>query len=188
MMISMIEKRCKMSLKYFFMILLLLVTIAIIREKNNFKLIIFFSGFSLIAASLYFYNHAPDVALAEIAVGSAFIPLIFLITISKQRTFTVMDNTDRKFIHFDVIDEFCKEENFKLKIIDGSKVVNDEAKGIHGVFRHHDVDLIIDYNQKKKRYDVTGKTMNLTINRFEEMTAEIHSIRVIRISDEETID
>lgn len=177
-----------MSVKYFFMILLLIVTLAVIKEKNNFKLIIFFSGFSLIAASLYFYNHAPDVALAEIAVGSAFIPLIFLITISKQRTFTVMNNENKEFVYQEVLEEFCREENLKLKIVFESEVFDDSAKSIHGVFRRQDIDLIIDYDDKKKKYYITGKKSNLMINKFIVMTQDIHNINVIRISDEETDD
>ncbi len=177
-----------MDIKNFFMVLLLLTTIAIIREKNNFKMIIFFSGFSLVAASLYFYNNAPDVALAEIAVGSAFIPLIFLITISKQRTFTVMNNTKKKFSYYELLDKFCKEENLELKIVESQSVVNDEAKSIHGVFRRHDLDLIIDYNKKKKKFILTGKKSNLLINRFGKLVKGIHTIKLIKIEDEETED
>ncbi len=177
-----------MYIKTFFMILLLLTTIAIIREKNNFKMIIFFSGFSLIAASLYFYNNAPDVALAEIAVGSAFIPLIFLITISKQRTFTVMSNTEKEFMYFDLLDKFCKDENLELKVIKSIEIVDDDSKSIHGVFRRHDLDLIIDYNKKKKKFILTGKKSNLLINRFGELVKSTHHIRLIKIEDEETED
>lgn len=175
-------------IKLTLMILLLLVTLFIVIEKNNNRIIIYFSVFSLIAASLYFYNHAPDVALAEIAVGSAFIPLIFLITISKQRTFTVMMNSDKTFIYLDLLNQFCKDENLKLKIVNEKDVYNDEAKSIHGAFRRQDIDVIIDYNSKKKRYDMTCKESNILIERFESMTQKVHGIRIIRSIDEETLD
>jgi len=175
-------------IKYSLMILLLSVTLAIVFEKNNKRIIIFFSVFSLIAASLYFYNHAPDVALAEIAVGSAFIPLIFLITISKQRTFTVMRRSERQFIYQDLLVEFCKNENLKLKLIDSEEVFDDEAKSIHGAFRRQDIDVIIVYNSKKKRYDMTCKKSNVMIDKFETLAQKYHGIRIVRLIDEETID
>jgi len=175
-------------IKTFLMIILLIITLTIVLEKNNKKLIIFFSVFSLIAASLYFYNHAPDVALAEIAVGSAFIPLIFLIAISKQRTFTVMKVSKRDFVYQDLLEEFCKLENLSLKLIRNEDVHDDEAKSIHGVFRRRDIDLIIDYNPKKKRYDMTCKKSNIMIDRFEEMASNYHGIRIIRTVDVETTD
>ncbi len=175
-------------IKYSLMILLLSVTLAVVFEKNNKRIIIFFSVYSLIAASLYFYNHAPDVALAEIAVGSAFIPLIFLIAISKQRTFTVMKRSERPFMYQDLLTEFCKNENLNLKLIDSREVYEDEAKSIHGAFRRQDIDVIIDYNAKKKRYDMTCKESNLMIDRFEKLASIQHGIRIIRTTDDETID
>lgn len=175
-------------IRTFLMVLLLIVTIGVVAQKNNQKLIVFFSVFSLLAASLYFYNHAPDVALAEIAVGSAFIPLIFLIAISKQRTFTVMLQSHVVFVYKDLLDEFCREENLKLKIIEETDVFDDEGKSIHGVFRRQDIDLIIGYNSKKKRYDMTCKKSNVMINRFEVLAQKYHKIRIIRIVDEVTID
>lgn len=175
-------------IRTFLMLLLLLVTIGVVLQKNHQKLIVFFSAFSLLAGSLYFYNHAPDVALAEIAVGSAFIPLIFLITISKQRTFTVMLHADVAFIFDDLFDEFCKEENLKLKVIEESAIFNDEARSVFGVFRRQDIDLIIGYNRKKKRYDMTCKKSNVMINRFEVIAQKYHKIRIIRIVDDAMID
>lgn len=170
------------------MLLLLLMTIIIVMEKNNKRIIIYFSIFSLLAASLYFYNHAPDVALAEIAVGSAFIPLIFLITISKQRTFTVMLNTEKEFIFEDLVINFCKNENLELKLVNAKDVYDDETKSIHGAFRRHDIDVIVDYNPKKKRYDLTCKESNVMIDRFEQLATKEHGIRIIRTFDDETLD
>ena len=177
-----------MYIKYILMVLLLLITISIIREKNNFKLVILFSGFSLIAASIYFYNNALDVALAEIAVGSAFIPLIFLIAISKQRTFSVMNNTNSEFEYMDSLIEFCKEENLELKFFNENLIVNDEAKSIHGAFRRKDIDLIIQFNHRKNRYEILGKKSNVMIKKYQELTKKNNRIHVIRISDMETVE
>lgn len=175
-------------INYILLVMLLLVTITMVIEKNNTKLVIYFSVFSLIAASLYFYNHAPDVALAEIAVGSAFIPLIFLIAISKQRTFTIMVITDQPFIYIELFNDFCKKENLKLKVVNSEEVFDDEAKSIHGVFRRQDIDLILDYNPKKKRFDMTGKKSNVLIDKLEKESKKFPGMRIIRIEDKETID
>lgn len=172
----------------FLLLLLLMITIGVVLQKNNQKLVVFFSAFSLIAASLYFYNHAPDVALAEIAVGSAFIPLIFLIAISKQRTFTVMLKKDVPFIYKELFTTFCKEENLKLKVVLEEDVRDEASKSVSGVFKSQDIDLIIDFNTKKKRYDMLCKKTNVMINHFEVLASQYKKIRIIRIVDEDTMD
>lgn len=172
---------------YVLLIMLLIITTAMVIEKNNTKVVIYFSVFSLIAASLYFYNHAPDVALAEIAVGSAFIPLIFLIAISKQRTFTIMTVTDQPFIYIELFNDFCRDENLKLKVISSDEVLY-EAPSIHGVFRRQDVDLIIDYSDENERFDMTGKKSNVLINKLEKQSKQYPGMRIIRIEDQETED
>jgi len=74
-------------------ILMIIIAIAIVLHKKNFTIIILIASFSLIAASLYIINKAPDVAIAEVAIGSAIIPLIYVISISRQREFIVLDKT-----------------------------------------------------------------------------------------------
>lgn len=175
-------------IKTFLLLLLLVVTVLTVLQKNNQKLVIYFSVFSLVSASLYFYSHAPDVALAEIAVGSAFIPLIFLIAISKQRTFTVLLNNKEDFTYQNLIDEFINEENLKLKLLNASNVDHEEANSVSGVFRRLDVDLIIDYSHKKNKYYLLCKRDNQLIDRFEKKVSHIQKIRIIRHVDEVTID
>lgn len=175
-------------IKTFLLLLLFIVTLLTVVEKNNQKLVVYFSVFSLLAASLYFYNHAPDVALAEIAVGSAFIPLIFLIAISKQRTFTVLLNNTDDFTYQYLVDEFLLEENLKLKLLNTSNVDHEEAKSVSGVFRRLDVDLIIDYSHKKKKYYLLCKSGNKLIDRFEKKVSHVQKIRIIRHVDDVTID
>jgi len=175
-------------IKSFLLLVLLIVTLLTVIQKNNQKLVIYFSVFSLVAASLYFYSHAPDVALAEIAVGSAFIPLIFLIAISKQRTFTVLLNNTDDFTYQYLVDEFLQEENLKLKLLNASNVDHEEAKSVSGVFRRLDVDLIIDYSHKKKKYYLLCKSDNKLIDRFEKKVNHVQKIRIIRHVDEVTLD
>lgn len=175
-------------IKSFLLIVLLLLTINVVIQKNNQHLIVYFSIFSLVIASLYFFSYAPDVALAEIAVGSAFIPLIFLIAISKQRTFTILFQSDFDFEYHNFLEDFCKKENLKLKIIKSVDVKDDESNGVLGVFRRQDIDVIVDYNPKKKKYIMTCKQSNVMINRFEEIAIKYPKIRVVRIVDTNTLD
>ncbi len=71
-------------------IFVLIMAIAVILTNNNLRLIMYFSVFSFGAAASYFVLKAPDIALAEVAIGCAFVPLIYLITIGKQKIFTVV--------------------------------------------------------------------------------------------------
>ena len=43
---------------------------------------------------MYALNQAPDVAIAEVAIGSAIIPLIYVISIARQREYIVLDRVD----------------------------------------------------------------------------------------------
>jgi putative multicomponent Na+:H+ antiporter subunit B len=56
-------------------IILILVALFIVFHEKNFTIIVLISVFSLVAATLYTINQAPDVAIAEVAIGSAIIPL-----------------------------------------------------------------------------------------------------------------
>ena len=78
-------------------VLLIIIAISIVFHKENFTIIILIASFGLIAATLYALNQAPDVAIAEVAIGSAIIPLIYVISISRQREFIILDrvNHDR---------------------------------------------------------------------------------------------
>lgn len=170
------------------LVLLLLVTIAVVYEKRNKVTIVYFSVFSAIAASLYFYSQAPDVALAEIAVGSAFIPLIFLIAISKQRTFTVMQTMDEPFAYEQAIRAFCEKENLKLNMVQSKDIEDEDAKSIYGAFRKQDIDVILEYEIKGDYYKMTCKQSNVIMDRFQNALSSIHQIRMVRTVDEETID
>ncbi|MFZ5351360.1 MAG: Na(+)/H(+) antiporter subunit B [Bacillota bacterium] len=170
---------------------LLLVLIAgyIIKSKDNLKLVIAYSAFSLIAACLYFLYKAPDVALAEIAVGSAIIPLIFILSISKQKEFIVinhlkddfMDNTDTHTgVGYIILSDFCRLYDLKLKIyhnLDGD---------IKGIFKVKNVDLIVDRHHLSKKCLFKGKESSILMNKLEKLTAEYDEIKVIKIEEGET--
>lgn len=173
-------------IRYIFIMILLFLSIFMVIEKNNFKLVVYFSVFSLISAALYFYYSAPDVALAEIAVGSAFTPLIFLIAIAKQKTFTVIQNFKGVFQYTYVLEEFCDSENLKLKLLDSVNIKKDE--NLHGIFRRKDVDLIINYDLKKDVYEIRGNKSNKLIDKFANKISNNNHLKLVRISDSETVD
>ncbi len=175
-------------LKYVLLILLCIISIAIVREKNHGRTIVLFSAFSLVAASLYFYHHGPDVALAEIVVGSALIPLIFLISISKQRTFTVINNIGEQFDQMEVLEQFCHDENLKLDIVDNNENESNTLKVMTGIFRRQDIDLIIDINAPKKKFILVGKKTNIMLGRLETRVSDIKNMELRLLSDRETID
>jgi energy-converting hydrogenase B subunit D len=58
-----------------------------LESEDLLKAVIFLAVFSLISALLFFYLHAPDVALTEAAVGAGISTVIFIWVIQK---------TDRK--------------------------------------------------------------------------------------------
>ena len=54
-----------------------------LEAKDLLKAVIFLAVFSLISALLFFYLHAPDVALTEAAVGAGISTVIFIWVIQK---------------------------------------------------------------------------------------------------------
>jgi uncharacterized MnhB-related membrane protein len=58
---------------------------AVVLTRNPVRQMIVFSFFGLTLSLLFLVLQAPDVALSEIAVGSAALPLILLVTASKIR-------------------------------------------------------------------------------------------------------
>jgi energy-converting hydrogenase B subunit D len=69
------------------LLILLIMGILALEAKELLKAVIFLAVFSLISALLFFYLHAPDVALTEAAVGTGVSTVIFIWVIQK---------TDRK--------------------------------------------------------------------------------------------
>jgi len=69
------------------LILLLLMGALALQAKDLVQAVIFLAVFSLCCALLFFYLHAPDVALTEAAVGAGLSTFVFIWAIHK---------TDRK--------------------------------------------------------------------------------------------
>lgn len=69
-------------------VLLLLIAVcglAVVLTRNPVHQTIVFSFYGILLTLLFFSLHAPDVAFSEIVVGSAALPLMLLITLSKLK-------------------------------------------------------------------------------------------------------
>lgn len=169
-------------------LLLIIIAIVIVRSKNNIKLVVFFSLFSLITAISYYFNKAPDVALAEVAIGSAIMPLIFIVSISRQQEFVVVNHTEDGFLDsesgagYALLMDFTKHYNLKLKIY------NIELDNLKGIFRSRNVDLIVEKSQTEDRYFFKGKGSTILMNKLEQMIKDTPDINIIKVSEAETYD
>lgn len=179
------------TIGFLLQILMIILAIIIITNKDNLRIIIFFSVFSLITASLYFFNNAPDVALAEVAIGSAITPLIFIISISKQKDFIVIKHTKDDFFSqslsktgegYKFLHDFAKHYDLKLNIY------NRNLGSVVGIFRSRNVDLIIDKSPNTGKYILKGKESSILMNKLEQMALEEPMIEIVKISEGETYD
>lgn len=168
-----------------FLIIILLVLVA---SSDGVLIAILFSLFSLFVSMLFVLNHAPDVAMAEIAIGSAIMPLILIISISKQKEFLVDDrvgdgfasNEDRE--GYRLLMRFTKHYNLNLKICRNGMC------DISGVFRKDHVDLIVEKAFDGEKYLFKGKKSSILMNRLEMVAKEFPQISVVSIEESEEYD
>jgi len=171
-------------------ILLIIFSIVIISSKDNLKAVMFFSAFSLISASLYYFYKSPDLALAEAAIGSAILPMIFIISISKQKEFLVISHIDTEdpFFYseegsgYKILQEFTSYYDLKLVI---NKSNYDE---LHGIFREKNVDLVLEEGDQEGKYLLKGKKSSILMSKLEEMTRGNPVMEVMRIKEGEMYD
>lgn len=178
-----------MSIIVLLQILLIIIALAVTFIKDNLKMVIFFSVFSLISASLYYFYRAPDLALAEAAIGSAIIPLIFIISISKQREFIVitdlknddfLDVLPKEGKGYKLLSEFTDYYNLNLVITE------DRENTIFGIFRLKNVDLFVRKNDDK--YILEGKRTSIIMNKLAQMIDGYPEIDIVFIEEGETFD
>lgn len=172
-------------------IFLIIIAIAIVLHKSKFTIIILISAFSLVAATLYMMNQAPDVAIAEVAINAAIIPLIYVISISRQREFIVLDKVRHGFVDpneqlsgemYEVLLEFTKKNKMKLNVccdIKGSEEV---------LTKDLNVDLILDQDPKTGVYILKGRESNLLLARLKEGSKEKKFIKFELIEDGDALD
>lgn len=165
-------------------LLLLILVGLMIREENNTTLIILFFLFSFVSASIYLISSAPDIALAEIAIGCAFIPLVYIITIMRQNTFTVAfydgDETQsycdpEVLIRFmALLEEFCDLYELKPRLI--THPIRYKP-AMEGIFRPGNIDILADYDETTGILNLTGNGRNLMIPQLEKILGRDERIR-----------
>lgn len=67
------------------LVLIAVTGLAVVLSRNPVDQTIVFSFFGILLTLLFFSLHAPDVAFSELAVGSAALPLMLLITLSRLK-------------------------------------------------------------------------------------------------------
>lgn len=169
-------------------ILLIIIAVTTIFMKNNLKSVIFLSVFSLISASLYFLYRAPDLALAEAAIGSAIIPLLFIITISKQRQFIVVTmlkeddflNKDSNREGYNILNELTNFYNLELVIL------KDKIDTNFNIFRLRNVDLFV--YKIDENYIFKGNRSSAIMHKLDRMCDNYSHVNVVYLEKEESYD
>ncbi len=175
-------------------IIIVIFAIVIIKTENNLLLIMYFSIFSFASAAAYFVMRAPDIALAEVAIGCAFVPLIYLITIGKQKVFTVVffdgDIGEHGSLDFEtirrfyiILDKFCLDYDLNLNLINRPTRF---STTVHGVFRPGNIDLICIFFPEKDCIEVRGNASNMMISHLEQRLNADGQIQWKRVRDNET--
>lgn len=172
-------------------ILMIIIALAIVLHKKNFTIIILIATFSLIAAALYIINKAPDVAIAEVAIGSAIIPLIYVISISRQREFIVLDKTRHGFVDpdekltgevYELLSKFVDDYDLRLNLccdIEGKE---------EDLTNQLNVDLIISIDPKTKKYVLKGKSSSLLLSKLKILTVNHPRIEVKMLKGGRSLD
>ncbi len=173
-----------------FQILLIIISVAIVLHKENFTIVILIVSFGLVAATLYALNQAPDVAIAEVAISSAIIPLIYVISISRQREFIVLNRVNHEIPGLDemndeilsILKNFVSNYNLRLNWSSNIKGSAEELT------TELNVDLIISYNVELKRFEFNGKSSSILMTRLKHMTKDCSYISVITLKEGEDFD
>lgn len=123
-------------IEYALLSALILLSLWMLFQKKRFVLILGMSVFSLFSAGIYAYYRALDVALAEVAVGSAIVPLIFVVATSHQRKFFVYldDNVPKEKFneeYLSIFHAFCKTQDISLVLLKEGKRVHFKDVWVH---------------------------------------------------------
>lgn len=176
---------------------LLIAAVMTLITDNNFRLILYFAAFSLTAAGLYMLLHAPDIALAEIAVGCAFVPLIYTIAIMKQTTLNVVlkpakvmpDGQEiclmapqRLEAFMEEIRRFCELYGLEARLLGG---LEGRETTVSGIFRPSSPDLLISYDPVRDLIRVEGNESNSLIESLERWLSQVSGIEFVGIVEHE---
>jgi putative multicomponent Na+:H+ antiporter subunit B len=171
-------------------LLLIFIAITVIFHKQNFTIIIYISAFGLIAAVLYALNQAPDVAIAEVAIGSAIIPLIYVISIARQREYIVLDRVDHDLSElteknekiYELLNAFVDAHNLKLNVC--SNISGDE----YTLTDELNVDLILSYDNDKNIFLIKGKKSSILVSKLKKAARKLSFLEVVALKGGESLD
>lgn len=171
-------------------IFLIVIAIAVVLHKENFTIIIYIASFGLIAAILYTLNQAPDVAIAEVAIGSAIIPLIYVVSISRQREYIILDRVnhnrydldEQNIILYEKLSEFVLKHDLKMNVCADMEGY-DEL-----ITKELNVDLIISYNDETKKFELKGKSSSILVKQLKETCNVLDFVDVIFLKEGEHND
>ena len=83
-----------------FLIMLVILALVALEIKNLLNAVIVLGAFSLILSLIFYYLHAPDIAIAEAAIGSGFTTVIFLLAIKKRGILIMLTYPHSRFFYF----------------------------------------------------------------------------------------
>lgn len=172
--------------------ILIILSLAIVLHKNNGTIIILITSFSLVTASLYLINKAPDVAIAEIAIGSAIIPLIYVISISRQREFIVLDKTMDDFIitndnlsgmGYVILHKLTTFYHLELNITNDSGLCQLSENMDKVVCEQTNVDMIVTKDETTGDYVFKGKKSSVLMRKLERIIEPYNNVRIELFKD-----
>ncbi len=108
-------------------LLMILVALFIIFNRNLKRVIIATGVFSSLAAFAYLMFHAPDVAIAEAVIGSGFSTILYIIALKKHNTFFVyitsnnhLNNTTLSFETRNIlarVSNYCLSKELQIQCV-----------------------------------------------------------------------
>jgi uncharacterized MnhB-related membrane protein len=132
----------------------MVLMLALIFQKNLYISVLYLTISSVIVSLLYLMFNAPDIALAEIAVGCALIPFVYIIAITKQKDFLVVDEVMDDYSR-EIIEEirlFCREEKLRLRLMYAGL---ENEFSLKEVFRGSNIDMVI--SRPRESYRLISK-------------------------------
>ncbi len=152
-------------------VLVLVVVLAVVTVQSpNLKVAVICMGlFSMVLSLLYLFLNAPDVALAEAAIGSTLSTVLLLVALNRYKVFRVClvegDATGSEEIRgiqdrvLKEIEIYCAAAELDMHL----NRIHEEVTTVLGAFRY---DLIIHFEQEKLR--VYGRARNYRVAELEQ--------------------
>lgn len=84
-----------------FLIMLPVLALVALEIRDLLSAVIVLAAFSLVLSLVFYYLHAPDVAIAEAAVGSGFATVVFIIAIKKRGALIMLTYPHSRFFYYD---------------------------------------------------------------------------------------